>query len=338
MKKIFIFCLLVIVFLMGCSGKQADFKLEKDTPAYTLALNAAETVPYLDPEKNNVLISCTKFNVTTGEVINDIQRNFGNRAGQLAKMSAEQIKANINQFSNIMGERKLLLDEARKAKIVTDPSRIDSILNVQYQRAGGEEKFIQFLERNGQTIDVIKEDILKRLTIESYINKAVYDSVQVTSDDIQKAYEGDKTATVRHILMSTQGKSDSVKQEIKGKMEEILGRAKQGEDFGELAKQYSEDPGSKMRGGLIENIQHGAMVKPFEDAAFSVPIGGLSDVFETQYGYHILTVIERKKETQPLEDVRLQLEGRLKQQKRTEAYQSHLENLKSKYEYAVVEF
>lgn len=338
MKKIFIFLPLLIIFLLGCSGKQADFKLEKDTPAYTLALKAAETVPYLDPEKNNVLISCTKFNITTGEVVNDIQRNFGNRAGQLAKMSAEQIKANINQFANILGERKLLLDEARNANIVTDPSRVDSILNVQYQRTGGEEKFIQFLERNGQTIDVVKEDISRRLTIESYVNRTVYDNVQVTTDDIQKAYEGDKTATVRHILMNTQGKSDSVKQEIKKKMEDILVRAKQGEDFGELAKEYSEDPGSKMRGGLIENIQHGAMVKPFEDAAFSIPVGGLSDVFETQYGYHILTVIERKKETQPLEDVRQQLEDKLKQQKKTEAYQNHLENLKSKYEYAVVEF
>jgi len=338
MKKVFVLWCLSIVLLLSCGTKQADFKLEKDTPEYELASKVAETLPYMDPEKNNVLISSKEFNVTTGEVIYDIRRNFGNRASQLANMNEEQIKVNVSQFANMLGERKILLREAQEANIVTEQSRVDSILKMQYQRTGGEEKFFQFLERNGQLIEDVKDDISKRLTIESYVNKVVYDPIRVTTEDIEHAYNEDKTATVRHILMKTQGKSDSAKQEIKKNMDEILERAKKGEDFAKLAKEYSEDPGSKSNGGLYQDIQRGQMVKPFEEAAFSVPIGEFSDVFETQYGYHILTVLERKKETKPLEEVRQQLEDRLKQQKNRDAYQQHIENLKSRYEYEVIEF
>lgn len=338
MKKGFVALFLMLVLILSCGRKQADFKLEKDTPAYQLALTIAEKVPFLDPEQNNILISTKEFNVTTGEVMQHIRRNFGNRAGQLANMNEEQIKANIDQFANILWERKILLKKAKEANIITEKSRVDSILSMQYQRTGGEDKFLQFLERNGQSIEDVTEDISSRLTIESYVNKVIYEGVQVTSDDIEQAYNEDKTASVRHILMNTQGKSDSAKHEIKKSMDGILARAKQGEDFAKLAKEYSEDPGSKNNGGLYQNIQRGQMVKPFEDAAFSVPIGEVSDVFETQYGYHILTVVERKRETQPLEDVRQQLEDRLKQNKNKDAYQQHIENLKNQYEYEVIKF
>lgn len=338
MKRVFVLCMLAIALAAGCGKKQKDFKLEKDTPAYQLALQVSQTLPFVDPEKNNIVISSKEFNVTTGEVIQHIRKNFGNRAGQLANMSEQQIKANINQFANFVWERKTLLKEAKEANMVVPQARVDSVLNMQYQRTGGEEKFLDLLKRNDQSIENVRSDILTGLTIESYINKAVYAPVQVTTADIEEAYNEDKTATVRHILMSTQGMSDSAKQEVKKKMEAVLEKARNGEDFAELAKEYSEDPGSKNNGGLYQNIQRGQMVKPFEEAAFSTPIGEISDIIETQFGYHILTVLERNKETKPLEEVRQQLEDRLRQQKKRDAYQQYLEDLKSKYDYKVAEF
>jgi len=119
------------------------------------------------------------------------------------------------------------------------------------------------------------------------------------------------------------------------KMEEILAKAKSGEDFGELARQHSEDDGSKENGGLYENFGRGRMVKPFEEAAFSVPVGEISPIVETDFGFHIIKVIDRKKETRPLEEVRPELEARIKQEKKTGGYQSYLAKLKESAEFKI---
>ncbi|OPZ72276.1 MAG: Foldase protein PrsA 3 precursor [bacterium ADurb.Bin478] len=115
----------------------------------------------------------------------------------------------------------------------------------------------------------------------------------------------------------------------------ILDRAKAGEDFAALAKQYTEDPGSKNNGGLYENFPRGQMVKPFEDAAFTVPVGQLSDIVETDYGYHILQIVERKKETRPLADVKAELEQQLLREKRRTMTETLLETLKKEADYKI---
>jgi parvulin-like peptidyl-prolyl isomerase len=119
-------------------------------------------------------------------------------------------------------------------------------------------------------------------------------------------------------------------------MEDILARAKKGEDFAALAKQYTEDPGSKENGGLYEDFGRGKMVKPFEHAAFSVPVGQISDIVETTYGYHIIKVENRKKETQPLDQVKAQIEAQIKQQKQNAAFETLLTGLKKKADFRAV--
>ncbi len=88
---------------------------------------------------------------------------------------------------------------------------------------------------------------------------------------------------------------------------------------------------------MYENFGHGQMVKPFEDAAFSVPIGQISDIIETRYGYHILKVIDRKKETRPLKEVRGEIEKRLKKEKEREAYTNLIERLKKEANFQMTE-
>jgi parvulin-like peptidyl-prolyl isomerase len=141
---------------------------------------------------------------------------------------------------------------------------------------------------------------------------------------------------VRHILLLTQGKSDEEKAAARKRIEELLARAQAGEDFAALAKQYSEDPGSKDNGGLYENFPRGQMVKPFEDAAFSVPVGGLSGVVETTFGYHIIMVVNRKKETRPFEEARGDYEAKAKQAKQGTVVQDHLKLLKDKAKFELI--
>jgi len=337
MRKLALVSLILLLSVFSCSKKAEQVKLSEGMPAYELGKAISATLPDLDPDKNMVLVSSKQFNVTTGEVLLLIQTNFSSRVGQVKSMDAEQLKGVFNNLAKSLGEQKLLLSAAGKAGIMAAETEVDSIINLQYERYGGEEKYAEWLERNGMLMATVREDIRKNITISDFLDNALEKNVAVTEEDILAVYDQDKTASVRHILLLTQGKSDSAKQEIRTKMEEILAKAKAGEDFAELAKEYTEDPGSKSNGGLYENFEKGRMVKPFEDAAFSIPIGELSDVVETQYGFHILKVIDRQKETRPLEEVREEITSVLERDKRNEAYNNFMENLKSEMKYKEIE-
>jgi len=338
MKKVVIFTCLVLLVVSACSSKKESFAIKAGTPAYQLAKDLTAIIPYLDPDKNNVLISTSRFEITTGEVLQSIQDNVGTRASELKGLPPDQLKNAIVQSATQLAERKLLLEAAGEAKSSVSPEEITKAMNDEYNRAGGESKFLELLKTSGISIDYVKSSVQAQLTIQKFLDGFFSVQAQVAEDDLKKAYEADKTASVRHILLLTQGKTDKEKTEIHKKMEEILARAKAGEDFAELAKKYTEDPGSKDNGGLYENFGRGKMVKPFEDASFSVPVGGISNIVETTYGYHIIKVIDRKKEEQPFDQVKEQLETDLKQQKSVEVYQDLMSKLKNRAGFQLASF
>ncbi len=337
MKKSVSFVLIVLFIVFACSKKEDIISLKPGTKEYSLAKSLASRWSYLDPDENNDLVTTNHFKITTGEVIQTISKNMGNRITRITSLDPERLKLVIMQNAKNLAEKKLLLEAAREAKTTVTEAQVDSVLNIQYQQANGEQNFKNFLNANGIDFDYVRNEIKTGVIIENYLNRYISQHNQVTEEDIQKEYEQDKTVTVRHILLRTAGKNEEEKKEIRKKMEEILARARKGEDFAALAKKYSEDPGSKNKGGLLENFGRGMTVEPFEEAAFSVPVGEISDIVETRFGYHILKVVERKKETKPLEEVHDQIKSKLQREKEREIYQSLLEGLKQKAEYIEVE-
>jgi parvulin-like peptidyl-prolyl isomerase len=328
MKKLTVaICLVVLVFL-GCSQQSQEFNLIEGTPAFELARELSAILPALDPELNTVLVSTKQFKLSSDEVIQAILENMGNQADQLKQVDAEQLKSILAQNAERLAERKLLVRAAVKKNVQLSPDAVDNALSEQYLRAGGEEQFLQMLEQSGMVLENVKASIESDLLIQTYLEYLLKELTEVNEQEIQEAYQEDKTASVRHILLLTQGKSETEKTEIHKQMEGILERARKGEDFSELAKQYTEDPGSKDNGGLYEDFGRGRMVPPFEEAAFTVPVGEISDIVETTYGYHILKIEDRKKETRPLEEIRAELEADLRQRKEGTAFQDHLNILK----------
>jgi len=109
-----------------------------------------------------------------------------------------------------------------------------------------------------------------------------------------------------HILLMTVGKTDAEVDEIKTKANDILAQTKKkGANFEELAKKYSEDPGSKAKGGDLGWIVQGQTVPEFEKAAFSLNKGETSDLIKTQYGFHIIKVLDKEQaHTKPFEEVK----------------------------------
>ena len=99
---------------------------------------------------------------------------------------------------------------------------------------------------------------------------------------------------VSHILFKTVGKTDAEVEEISKKAEEVLKKARHGTKFEDLAKQYSEDTPTKEKGGDLDWIVQGQTVPEFEKVAFSLPSGSISDLVKTQYGFHIIKVLQHE--------------------------------------------
>jgi peptidyl-prolyl cis-trans isomerase D len=118
-------------------------------------------------------------------------------------------------------------------------------------------------------------------------------------------YKVPNSVHVEHILFNTIGKTDAEVAEIKKKAEDVLKQAKSGASFEALAKKYSEDPGSKPKGGDLGWLVAGQTVPEFQNVAFSLPIGQISGLVKTQYGFHIIKVLGRQTaHTKSLDEVR----------------------------------
>jgi len=139
------------------------------------------------------------------------------------------------------------------------------------------------------------------------------DQIRAYYNEHIDGYKQPDRAHVAHILFKTVGKTDAEAEEIHKKAEDVQKRAKSGANFGDLAKQYSEDT-SKEKGGDLDWIVRGQTVPEFEQAAFSLPIGSVSDLVKTQYGFHIVKVIDRQAaRTQALDEVFPQILGTLQE-------------------------
>jgi peptidyl-prolyl cis-trans isomerase D len=121
----------------------------------------------------------------------------------------------------------------------------------------------------------------------------------------QQQYSTPEQVRASHILLKTEGKDEAA---VKARAEALLKQAKSGGDFAELATKNSEDEGSAKQGGDLDYFSRGRMVKEFEDVAFSLPPGSISDLVKSQFGYHIIKVVDKKAATtKSLDEVRAQI-------------------------------
>lgn len=148
--------------------------------------------------------------------------------------------------------------------------------------------------------------------------------MQVSEEEAKQFYQanaakfqGDEQRRASHILIGFGVSATSqAKQEARKKAEQVLAEVRKNpEKFEELAKKYSQDPGSAEKGGDLGLFGRGAMVKPFEDAVFSMRPGAISDLVESEFGYHIIKLTEIKGQGQTYESVKPQIRAELMYQK-----------------------
>ena len=155
-----------------------------------------------------------------------------------------------------------------------------------------------FYEKNRSRYQVPEKRVVRYALVD--VNK-MRQSIQITDDQLKAEYQKNiqdyqvpDRVHVEHILFMTVGKPDAEVAEVRKRAEDVLSQAKKGANFEDLAKKYSEDPGTKDKGGDLGYIVRGQTVAEFEKAAFSLPKGSISDLIKTQYGFHILKIIDRE--------------------------------------------
>lgn len=203
--------------------------------------------------------------------------------------------------------RKRLLDEMVAGELL--------YLDAKEHNFEEEEDFTKMIQE-------AKKGLLERYAIQRLLQNEV-----ATDEEIKEHYEQHKKAYIsseevkaRHILINNEDEAKKVKEEIEN-----------GLDFSEAARKYSTCP-SKQQGGDLGSFSKGRMVPEFEEAAFNLKIGELSEPIKTQFGYHLIMVDEiLPSHEKTLEEVYEQLYQMITGEKQGKAYERKLKELKSKY-------
>jgi peptidyl-prolyl cis-trans isomerase D len=181
----------------------------------------------------------------------------------------------------------------------------------------------KFFDDHKESFRVGEKRKVRYLTIDQ---EAMRQKVTVTGQQVERYYNDNvqqystpEQVRASHILLKTDGKDDAA---VKKQAEDLIAQLKKGADFAALATKYSQDEGSAKKGGDLDYFPHGQMVKEFDEVAFKLKPGEMSDQpVKSQFGYHIIKVVDRKPATQKtLAEVRGQIEDQLKyEQAQTEA-------------------
>jgi peptidyl-prolyl cis-trans isomerase C len=193
------------------------------------------------------------------------------------------------------------------------------------------------LAEEGRNYNDLIQQFKESMVYDKFIDSQIGDQIKVTEEDAKKFYdENQKTlfespeqVRASHILIKSEpNEPNEVRQKAKEKIQNILAQLKAGGDFAELAKKMSEDPTTAPNGGDLEYFPKGEMEGPFDKAAFELPVGQLSDIIETNYGFHILKVTDHKGASiLPFEKVQKQIMQYLKDQKESEAARKYSQSL-----------
>lgn len=231
---------------------------------------------------------------------------------------------------------ELLYQEAAKLKIPDLDKLIDEKVAQNRARFKSEQDFVDALKSIDMTMQDMQEFTRKDILINNFIEKTFVAKAVTTEDDARKFYDQNidrfkKEEAVRasHILVGADEKaSPEERKKAKEKADALLKRVKAGEDFASIAKAESSCP-SANQGGDLGPIGRGQTVPAFENAAFGLKPGEMSGVVETEFGYHIIKVVEKQEpSTEKFENVKGKIENFLKQQKVQQELTKYIDELK----------
>ncbi len=216
--------------------------------------------------------------------------------------------------------QKVLLTKAKEDTVIVEDQQVDEVLSNQIQQwtqqLGSESKVEEYFDMPiGKIKRQFQEDVKNRLMVER-TQQMFAQKITITRQDVEIFFRTMQDSLpdiqemvhirvlLREVRAGGKGKEDAF-----NKISDIRRRIVNGEDFTTLAKQYSDDPGSVSAGGELGLIQRGDFVHEFEEAAFKLKPGDISDIIETKFGFHIIKLIEKRGERINVRHILIQLKA-----------------------------
>jgi len=281
--------------------------------------------------------------VVNGAIIT--QEDLDTELSMMQKQFAGIDQADNEQLAEIKRDilenliaRKVLYQESQKKGIEVDDETINERLANIKKRFPEEDSFNGMLEEMCLTEDTLKAQLREGIAIQKLIDREVIDRIEISDKEAKDYYDKNpdlfkqpEKIQASHILIKVEPEGDETRKAGAHKeIKKIQRELKMGGDFAELAKKYSQCP-SSADGGNLGYFARGQMVKPFEDAAFSLKKGEISDIVETTFGYHLIQAGDRNPETiSDYKDVKDKLTPYLKRMKAGAEGEKYIESLKEK--------
>jgi len=235
--------------------------------------------------------------------------------------------------------QELAVQEGKKAGLEPQQEQIDTEFGKIKNRFPSQDAFEQVMKKQNMTEERLREIIGRAFIVKNVLEAKIEPLAKPVTDkdvaDYYQTHKGEFTEPeeirARHILIKLSSEaSDEEKTYSKKEMQAILEEAKSGADFAELAKKHSQCP-SAIRGGDLGYFARGDMVKPFEETAFALEPEQISDIVETEYGYHIIRLEDKKPGRQlELEEVSEEIKKELHDKEMDIALQTWLKPLREK--------
>lgn len=333
--------LLVLIAVSACSKTPASAASASATPqagspppaGATLGAPPAKPVPAQIPDVvarvNGEDISKTEFDRAVAALE---ARNGG-------PVPAEQRDQILRGVLDQIVSYRLLVQESKVRKVAADDAEVDARMKEIQGQFPSEDAFKQMLTSRKTTLDQVRSDIRQDISVQKLIENEISAKAAVKPEQVTDFYTKNpdqfkqpERVRASHILITVpKGADAAVKTQARTKAADILKDVKAGKDFAALAKQHSQDPGSAQNGGDLGFFQQGQMVGPFNDVAFTLAPGAVSDLVETDFGFHIIKVAEKQApRTVPLDEVRPQVEQYLERQNREQQTDAFVNGLKTK--------
>lgn len=290
-------------------------------------------------QTNNTLLTVDGTPITENDVRDRFMQRFARQFSQMPPDQQAMLQPQIEQM--IMSElinKTLLLNAANKEGLKTSEEQIDERFEEIKAQLPEGATIEQLVQSTGQPLEVLRAQMGEEMKIQTLVDSVTSEITKPEEAEVKKYYEEhpdefkqDQSVQASHILISTQGITDEAEiAKKKAQAESLQAQAaeKKGENFAELATAHSDCP-SKAQGGDLGTFGKGQMVPEFEQAAFSQEVGAVGDLVETQFGYHIIKVTDRKEAEQlAFADVKDELSEGMFQERKSEKMQSYLEELR----------